>query len=279
MTRSRRNEAVRSRRRGAWIERAFVEKFGGVYEHFPEIADARLRRRPDACDRHARGPRGRDGRGRGLARQAGKAPAHPQPPRPRRPARRSPTSPRPRAPSRAGAGLDRCTPEEFRRFQELNDAYKRKVRVSLHPRGRRQEPPRNPRRLRVAHRQRPRDRVPHRARRDRQDRADQAGRAGRIVGTAPVRAAAQALPSASARAPRRRASAPSRCRSKAPAAYRCPGRGWRCSAARTGFPSCPSRAPPAACHIRPRAAADRLRCGAPAPSGVPSPPASAAHGR
>jgi len=26
----------------------------------------------------------------------------------------------------AGAGLDRCTPEEYRRFQELNDAYKEK---------------------------------------------------------------------------------------------------------------------------------------------------------
>jgi OHCU decarboxylase len=26
----------------------------------------------------------------------------------------------------ASAGLDRCTPEEFRRFTELNDAYKRK---------------------------------------------------------------------------------------------------------------------------------------------------------
>lgn len=26
----------------------------------------------------------------------------------------------------AGAGLDRCTPEEFRRFTELNDSYKRK---------------------------------------------------------------------------------------------------------------------------------------------------------
>jgi OHCU decarboxylase len=104
----------------------FIEKFGGVYEHFPGIAErvfgngltpatdtpegladamARvaasldkpaklllIRNHPDLAGRSAIA---------GELTQSSKS-------------------------EQAGAGLDRCTPEEYRRFQEFNDTYKAK---------------------------------------------------------------------------------------------------------------------------------------------------------
>jgi OHCU decarboxylase len=104
----------------------FVAKFGGVYEHFPKIAEAvwdrglgeaedtpdglaatmaeiaagldeadkltLIRNHPDLAGKTAIA---------GALTEASKS-------------------------EQAGAGLTSCTPEEFRRFQELNDAYKRK---------------------------------------------------------------------------------------------------------------------------------------------------------
>jgi OHCU decarboxylase len=103
---------------------AFVARFGGVYEHSPWIAEAA----------HARGltpaedtP---DGLAAALAAVLAEADsdsklalirAHPDL------AGRAAIAGDLTAASRseqAGAGLDRCTPEEFHRFQELNEAYK-----------------------------------------------------------------------------------------------------------------------------------------------------------
>ena len=105
---------------------AFVEKFGGVYEHFPEIAEAtlgsaasRLRPTRPAGSRHAMAEvaAALDDAAKlklirnhpDLAGRLGVAELTA--------ASRS---------EQAGAGLDQCTPEEFRRFQALNDAYKEK---------------------------------------------------------------------------------------------------------------------------------------------------------
>lgn len=103
---------------------AFVARFGGVFEHSPWIAegafDAGL---PDDADTA-------EGLHRALCRVFRAAPrerqrevilAHPDL------AGRlalAGTLTRESTGEQASAGLDRCTPEELRRFTELNDAYK-----------------------------------------------------------------------------------------------------------------------------------------------------------
>jgi len=105
---------------------AFLERFGGVYEHFPEIAESVFQRGLTAADDSPAG----------LAAAMATAAARLSEEEKLRLIRNHPdlagraaiageltaasTS------EQAGAGLDRCTPEEYRRFQELNDAYKEK---------------------------------------------------------------------------------------------------------------------------------------------------------
>ena len=105
---------------------AFVARFGGVYEHSPWIAEAVYRRglRP-AEDLPA-------GLAAAMAEVLAQADtesklalirAHPD--LAGRAAIAGGLTEASRS-EQAGAGLDRCTPEEYRRFQELNDAYKAK---------------------------------------------------------------------------------------------------------------------------------------------------------
>ena len=106
-------------------QRAFVEKFGGVYEHFPEIA---MRAYGNGLTPATDAPEG-------LADAMAKVAASLDKPAKLQLIRNHPdlagrlgiadltVSSRS---EQSGASLDRCTPEEFRRFQELNDAYKRK---------------------------------------------------------------------------------------------------------------------------------------------------------
>ncbi len=105
---------------------AFIETFGGVYEHTPEIAaaawDAGLDERADTPA--------------GLADAMAAAAAsltHDQklalirnhPDLAGKAAIAGDLTAESKS-EQAGAGLDRCTPDEFRRFQELNAAYKEK---------------------------------------------------------------------------------------------------------------------------------------------------------
>jgi OHCU decarboxylase len=104
---------------------AFVEKFGGVYEHFPEIA---IRAFGNGLTPETDTPEG-------LADVMAKVAASLD-----RPAKLKLIRNHPDLAGRLGvaeltaasrseqssAGLDKCTPEEFARFQTLNDFYKRK---------------------------------------------------------------------------------------------------------------------------------------------------------
>lgn len=105
---------------------AFVERFGGVYEHTPEIAETAWDRGLDAATDNPDGlaqlmadiAASLDrGRRLTLIRNhpdlAGKA------------AIAGELTEESRS-EQAGAGLDCCTPDEFRRFQALNAAYKEK---------------------------------------------------------------------------------------------------------------------------------------------------------
>ena len=103
---------------------AFVEKFGGVYEHFPEIAEAAWARLTPQTDTP-------EGLAAALAELAAALDDeaklklirnHPDLAGRLGVAELTAAS----RSEQAGAGLDQCTPEEFRRFQELNDAYKEK---------------------------------------------------------------------------------------------------------------------------------------------------------
>jgi OHCU decarboxylase len=107
-------------------ESEFVEAFGGIYEHSPWVARgtwqrgvtpehdtvealaAALAATVDGCDRETRLALVRahpDLAGRAAMRgELGAESTREQ----------------------AGAGIDQCSPEEYRRFQSLNDAYKRK---------------------------------------------------------------------------------------------------------------------------------------------------------
>jgi OHCU decarboxylase len=105
--------------------RDFVDRFGGVYEHFPEIAMRAFGEGLSPATDTAEG----------LAAEMAKAAASLD-----RPAKLQLIRNHPdlagrvaiadlTASSRSeqtGAGLDRCSPEEFARFQELNAAYKQK---------------------------------------------------------------------------------------------------------------------------------------------------------
>jgi OHCU decarboxylase len=103
----------------------FVEKFGSVYEHFPEIA---MRAFGDGLSAASDTPSG-------LAEAMAKVAAALD-----RPAKLKLIRNHPDLAGRlgvaeltvasrteqSGAGLDKCTPEEFRRFHALNGAYKEK---------------------------------------------------------------------------------------------------------------------------------------------------------
>lgn len=103
---------------------AFVKAFGGIFEHSPWIAEGAWAA--------GIGPTGdtADGlhaalcqvfRAADAERRRGVLLAHPD--LAGRLAVRGELTPESTA-EQASAGLDRCTPEEFRRFTELNDAYK-----------------------------------------------------------------------------------------------------------------------------------------------------------
>ena len=106
-------------------ERAFVEKFGGVYEYFPEIA---MRAFGNGLTPATETPEG-------MAHAMTEVAASLDKPAKLQLIRNHPdlagrlgiadltASSRS---EQSGAGLDRCTPEEFSRFQSLNEAYKRK---------------------------------------------------------------------------------------------------------------------------------------------------------
>ncbi len=104
----------------------FVARFDGVYEHSPWIAEALFDRGLTAAEDT---PEGLAAALAAVLASAGEDAklalirAHPHL------AGRAAISGDLTAASKseqAGAGLDRCTPEEYRRFQELNDAYKQK---------------------------------------------------------------------------------------------------------------------------------------------------------
>lgn len=106
-------------------QRAFVEKFGGVYEHFPEIA---IRAFGNGLTPATDTPEG-------LANAMAKAAATLDKPAKLQLIRNHPDlagrlgvadlTAESRS-EQSGAGLDRCTPQEFSRFRSLNDTYKRK---------------------------------------------------------------------------------------------------------------------------------------------------------
>ena len=105
---------------------AFLEKFGGVYEHFPEIAERAFQRGLTAAEDSSAG----------LAAAMAAVAARLSEEEKLRLIRNHPDLAGRAAiageltivsaSEQARAGLDRCTPEEYRRFQELNDAYKEK---------------------------------------------------------------------------------------------------------------------------------------------------------
>jgi OHCU decarboxylase len=106
---------------------AFVARFGGIYEHSPWIAEAVWGETGPGseCDTVA-------GLANAMATVLAAAPdkaklalirAHPDLAGKAAMARALTAD---SASEQAGAGLDRCTPEEFARFQQLNAAYKTK---------------------------------------------------------------------------------------------------------------------------------------------------------
>lgn len=107
-------------------QRDFVARFGEVYEHSPWIAEALYERGLSAAEDH---PEGLAAALSAVLAQADFAAkmelirAHPD--LAGRAAVAGDLTDASRA-EQAGAGLDRCSPEEFRRFRELNEAYKAK---------------------------------------------------------------------------------------------------------------------------------------------------------
>ena len=104
---------------------AFVERFGGVYEHFPRIAEAAYASGLSVATDSS------DGLAAAMAVEAAALGRedklqlirnHPDLAGRLGVAELTASS----RSEQAGAGLDRCTQEEFRRFTELNDAYKAK---------------------------------------------------------------------------------------------------------------------------------------------------------
>lgn len=103
---------------------AFVARFGGVFEHSPWIAEAAWDAGLPADGRTAQGLHAAlvtQFRAAGRERRLGVLLAHPD--LAGRLAVRGELTADSTA-EQASAGLDKCTPEEYARFQELNDAYK-----------------------------------------------------------------------------------------------------------------------------------------------------------
>ncbi|MEC4593904.1 MULTISPECIES: 2-oxo-4-hydroxy-4-carboxy-5-ureidoimidazoline decarboxylase [Nitrospirillum] len=103
---------------------AFVARFGGVFEHSPWIAEAAWDAGLPADARTAQGLHAAlvtQFRAAERERRLGVLLAHPD--LAGRLAVRGELTADSTA-EQASAGLDKCTPEEYARFQELNDAYK-----------------------------------------------------------------------------------------------------------------------------------------------------------
>ena len=101
----------------------FVARFGGVYEHSPWIAEAVHRRGMTAAEDTPRGLAKAMAEVLAAADEDAKLAlirAHPD--LAGRAAIAGDLTHASKA-EQAGAGLDRCTPDEFRRFQELNGSY------------------------------------------------------------------------------------------------------------------------------------------------------------
>jgi len=104
---------------------AFVERFGGVYEHFPQIAEKAWGRGLGPATDTPKGLAAAMAEAASALDSADKLQLirnHPDL------AGRIAVADLTAASrsEQTGAGLDRCTPEEFQSFQELNAAYRRK---------------------------------------------------------------------------------------------------------------------------------------------------------
>lgn len=102
---------------------AFVERFGGVFECSPWIAEAAYRGGLDRDDDTAEGLHSRMVevlRAAGRQRQLDLIRAHPDLAGRLQVAGMTAES----SAEQRSAGLDHCTPEEYRRFQALNEAYR-----------------------------------------------------------------------------------------------------------------------------------------------------------
>jgi OHCU decarboxylase len=110
----------------AMSRQAFVARFGGVYEHSPWVAEGAFDRGLSASEDT---PAGLAAAMAAVLAKAGDEPklalirAHPD--LAGRAAIAGDLTEASRS-EQSGAGLDRCTPEEYRRFQALNHSYKRK---------------------------------------------------------------------------------------------------------------------------------------------------------
>jgi 2-oxo-4-hydroxy-4-carboxy-5-ureidoimidazoline decarboxylase len=105
----------------AGLERArFVELFGGVFEHAPWVAEQAFLAGPFRTIEALHGAMVDTMRGAPRERQLASIRAHPDL------AAIAGELTAASSAEQASAGLDRCTPEEFARFQELNDRYKGK---------------------------------------------------------------------------------------------------------------------------------------------------------
>lgn len=105
---------------------AFLARFGGVYEHSPWIAEAAYRRGLTPAEDAPAGLTAAFAEVLAAADDDSKLAlirAHPD--LAGRAAIAGDLTDASRS-EQAGAGLDRCTPEEFRRFHALNEAYKQK---------------------------------------------------------------------------------------------------------------------------------------------------------
>ncbi len=104
----------------------FVARFGGVYEHSPWIAETLFRRGlTPAEDTPAALAAAMADVLSGADNDSKLALIRAHPDLAGRAAIAGALTEASKA-EQAGAGLDRCTPEEYRRFQELNEAYKAK---------------------------------------------------------------------------------------------------------------------------------------------------------
>ncbi|MCB1755056.1 MAG: 2-oxo-4-hydroxy-4-carboxy-5-ureidoimidazoline decarboxylase [Gammaproteobacteria bacterium] len=110
-------------------ETDFVERFGGVYEHSPWIARETWRRGLSGAEDTAEGLSAammETLTGAGHEQLLALIRAHPD--LAGKAAMRGELTAE-SASEQAGAGIGQCTPEEFARFQRLNDAYKNKFGI------------------------------------------------------------------------------------------------------------------------------------------------------